>query len=184
MRRAINGSLYVVVGAIAGAASALGAIDSFGSYNVAKDSPWQAWNLALGGRAHPYALAHFLLSGRLPPVTGQMREFASQRSNDGNVLTADCRYVLTTEGGVPRWWSLAASSGKGQRSVEGFLSSDTAVGDSNGGFTIALSRGPASGNWVQTPASGAFTLIYTVADPATVSKRRSLPTLTITRTGC
>ena len=113
-----------------------------------------------------------------------MREFAAQRSDDGNVLAADCRYVLTTGTAAPRWWSLVTTSGKAGRNDASFLSSDTAIGDSAGGFTVTVSRAPASGNWLQAPAIGAFTLIYTIADPATVAKRRTLATLAIIRTGC
>lgn len=184
MRRLVSGGVYVLAGVFAGLASAFAGFDSFGSYPVAKDSPWQAWNLAVSGRAYPYVMAHFLTDGRFPPVNDQMREFAAGRSSDGNALAADCRYVLTADGPLPHWWSLLATSGKGKRDDAGFISSDSAVMESDGRIRIAVSRDPASGNWIKAPPSGAYSLIYTFADPADVSKRRSLPVLTITRTGC
>lgn len=185
VRRVVGGTLYLTLGALAGLVSALAGIESFGSYAAEKDRPWQVWNLSQSGGAHPYALAHFLAEGRLPPATGQMREFLAQRSDDGNVLAAECHYLLTSTGDTtPRWWSLLAASGRGERRAGSILSSGSAVAENDGTIYVAVSRQPQSGNWIEAPASGAFTLIYTAADPAEVSRNRAPPPFTITRIGC
>lgn len=187
MRRVVSGSLYILVGALAGVGSALLGMDSLGSYPVGTGSPWQSWNLAPSGRAHPYALDHFLIAGRLPPATAQMREFAAQRTGGGDALVSDCRYRLVapgTAGGGPRWWSMLATTGRGEPREASFLSSNGAIAESDGSIRITVSRDPAAGNWIQAPANGAFSLVYTVADPATVSKRRAPPAFSIERIGC
>lgn len=185
MKRVLGGTLYLTLGALAGLVSALAGIDSFGSYATEQGRPWQAWNLSPSGRAHPYALAHFLAEGRLPPPSGQMREFLAQRSDDGNVLAAECHYLLTSTGvNPPRWWSLLAASGRGQRQEGAFLSSGNAIAESDGTIYVAVSHQPQSGNWIEAPATGAFSLIYSAADPAEVSRQRPPPPFTITRIGC
>jgi hypothetical protein len=185
VRRAISGTLYLTLGALAGVASALAAFDSIGSYQAEKGSPWHVWDVSTSDAAHPYALAHFLTAGRLPPETGQMREFVAQRSSDGSVLDAACRYVLTAAGpSLPHWWSLLATSGRGLRQDTAFLASDTAVAESDGRMRVTVSREPASGNWIEAPARGAFSLIFTAADPSTVSGRRTPPSFTISQVGC
>jgi hypothetical protein len=185
VKRVVSGTAYLALGALAGLTSALASIDSFGNYQVEKDSPWQGRDLSPSSRAHPYSLAHFLTAGRLPPATGQMLEFVAQRSNDGNVLSAECRYLLTAaKPNTPRWWSLLAASGSGSHENAALISSETAVTENDGSIVVAVSHQPSSGNWIQSPANGAFTLTYTMADPATVSRRRTPPAFSIKRVGC
>jgi hypothetical protein len=185
MIRTVFGLLLLLAGAAAGVASAVAAIELYGQTPVGPGSPWQSWNLSPAASAYPYALAHYLLAGRFPPATGQLREYSAQRSDDGGVLTTVCEYTLVATPQASQWWSVAAfsSAGNGGGS-NAVITADTAVAEANGSLKIVVSRNPSSGNWVRPPATGAFTLLYTVAEAGAAQSPQSAPSFTIGRSKC
>ena len=185
MKRVIGGSLFLALGGLAGVASAVGVVEIYGASPVVPGSQWQNWNLAPTANSHPYALAHYLLAGRFPPATGQMREFSTQRSTDGGALTAVCDYVLVANPAPALWWSMTAySSGRPDQTANSVITADTAVVESDGSLRLAVTLSPASGNWIRPPATGAFTLLYTIAEPSPSQSHLSMPSFTVDRSGC
>ena len=185
MKKAIGGSMFLAVGALAGIASAMIGIDQAGTMSLAPGSPWQSWELSPASRAHPYVLAHYLMAGRLPPASGQMREFAAQRSDDGGVLTPVCTYLLVAKPAPGQWWSMATTSaGATDTGSNGVITADTAIAETDGIVRLAVSRQPSGGNWVRAPATGAFTLLYTLADASPGDAHPEIPAFSIDRSGC
>ena len=58
------------------------------------------------------------------------------------------------------------------------------VTESDGSVRVAVSRNPSSGNWIRPPESGAFTLLFTVAETAATQQPQSAPSFTIGRSKC
>lgn len=185
MRRMIGGSLFLTAGALAGMASAVSAIELYGATPAAPGSVWQSWEVTGRSGAHPYTLAHFLMSGRFPPAAGQMREFSAQRASDGSILTAGCQYVLTAKPAPAHWWSIALSaSGATAASANTIMTSETAIAEYDGTLKLTVSRSPASGNWVRPPVAGGFTVLFTVAEPSPTQPLTGPPGFTIERGAC
>ena len=151
-----------------------------------KGSAWEARDMSAASRAHPYAIAHYLLDGRLPPSEGQFVELTAERDAEGKAVVATCDYALTLEAGtLPRWWSLSAYAGT--LTPEGStVMSPTAVTEADGSLKITVSRHPQPGNWIKAPASGQYKLIFTASESAGASsgKPKTPGLFAIARSGC
>ncbi|MBI2720383.1 MAG: DUF1214 domain-containing protein [Rhizobiales bacterium] len=183
MRRVVSGSLYLAVGALAGVGSAVGAIEIYGAVPVAPESPWMSFEVSPNSPVQPYAVAHFLMAGRLPPALGQMREFTSQRSSDGGVLSSACDYELVAAPAPAQWWSLSASGG-GKSEPDTVITADMAIAENDGSVRVVVSRNANPGNWIRPPAGEAFTLTYMVAEASTSQAGGVLPAFAIARSRC
>jgi hypothetical protein len=176
---------FVAGGLLVGLASALGGVAVWGAAPVVASNPWQTWDISPASRAYPYALAHYLLAGRFPPATGQMREYTAHRSNDGGVLASACTYVLAATKPPAQWWSVAALSGGSiVSSAAAIQSAQSAVTEADGSLRITISRQPAPGNWLEAPQAGSFSLLYTEAESSASFHAAGAPVFTITRSNC
>ena len=185
MRNLAIGPLCLLAGGLVGLASAMMAIELYGASPARPGSPWQRWDATPSKPAYPYALDHFLLAGRLPPATGQMREFSAGRDGGGATLTARCDYVLMAEAGPRQWWSMAVvSAGGGAIAANAFIAADTTVAEHDGAVTITVSRHPAGGNWIRPTTDGGFTLLYTLAEPSPGQPAGPAPLFGIDKRGC
>jgi hypothetical protein len=185
MRRIIGSLLFLAAGALAGTASAVWAIELYGAGEIAPGNGWQSWNVSSVNNDHPYSIAHFLMAGRFPPASGQMREFSAQRSSDGRILSAGCDYVLAAKSTPGGWWSVAAyASGVASPPLNSIITSDTAIAEHDGSLRLTVSRVPAGGNWLRPPVSGGFVLLYTVAEPSPSQSHGVVPQFAIERGKC
>ncbi|MGH6854247.1 MAG: DUF1214 domain-containing protein [Aestuariivirga sp.] len=181
----VNGSIAVTAGALAGLASAVAAIELYSATPVEPASPWHSWDVSADSNIRPYALDHYLMSGRFPPAAGQMREFSTNRASDGATLNGACDYVLVAKAAPATWWTLAAFSGSSSSAPSNaVITADMAVAESDGSIRLSVSRSPASGNWIRPSSSSGFTLLYTIAEPSSSRSRAPLPMFAIDRSGC
>jgi hypothetical protein len=179
------GPLYLLAGGLGGLASVLVAIEQYGAAPAQPGSPWRSWDMTASKPAYPYALDHFLLAGRLPPATGQMREFSAARDGGGARLGGRCDYTLSLAANPPQWWSLAAvAAGGGGMAGDAHIGADTAVAEHDGSLRITVSRRPAPGNWVRPPGEGSFTLLYSLAETSPDRPSGAAPLFAIARKGC
>lgn len=183
--RLVIGSAYLVAGAVVGLSSAIWAVDYYGSATADADSIWQSWDFVGRNNANPYSLAHYLISGRLPPAAGQMREFSAQRSSDGAPLDAACSYELFSDPAPDGWWSMAAyATGKTDQRSDGLITADTTINEHDGSLRVTVAPRPAGGNWVRSPGSGSFSILYTVSESSPSQVVVTSPLFTIERNGC
>ena len=182
MREFLRGIFYLLLGTLGGYLSATAAVNSFGASPAGAGSQWRHWDVAPSSAAHPYAVAHYLLADRLPPPSGQIMEFVTDRDKDGNAIDGDCVYRVTGKPAAARWWSIALpETGTAANPV---VTAETAVLDADGLLTVTISRHPSPGNWLG-PASGEnYSLIYAVSESEAASGTTAAPPLTITRTEC
>ncbi len=182
MQEFLRGIFYLLLGAFGGYLSATATIGSIGVSPAGADGQWQYWDIASVSVAHPYAIAHYLLAGRLPPPSGQIVEFVTDRDKDGNAIDGDCVYSVTGKPAAARWWSIAIpESGAAANPV---ITAETAVLDPNGLLRVTISRRAAPGNWLR-PASGEdYSLIYAVTETEAASETATPPPLTVIRVEC
>ncbi len=184
MKGILDGSIFLVAGALAGLASAIAVIEFYSATPVEPGSPWRSWDVSPDSNVRPYALDHFLMAGRFPPAAGQMREFSAHATSEG-VLSGTCNYLLTAKQAPSLWWTLAVfsseSSGPAHNTV---LTADTAVTESDGSLRVAVSRSPSTGNWIRPPSASGFTILYTIAEPSSDLSRGPPPMFAIERSGC
>ena len=175
----------LAAGAAGGLISAMLAIETLGFAPAAPGSIWHSRDTSPEAVAYPYAVAHYLLQGRLPASTEQSQEFAAERDSEGNRISAECTYALTGKPDLAHWWSLSAGSGtRGSDPRSTFLTSSDAVREADGTLTVTLSQHPAPGNWIRPPTQGRYALIYTVAGFSTADDAAAIPPFTVTRTRC
>lgn len=185
LRRLPGAALILAAGAVAGLISAVVAIESLGWAPAGPGSNWQSRDTSHDAAAHPYAVAHYLLQGRLPASSDQTQEFAADRDSDGNRIYAECTYALTGTPDARHWWSLSAGSGTRAADPHStFLTSSDAVRNADGTLTVALSLQPMPGNWIRPPTSGRYVLIYTVAGFAAAGDAGLVPPFALKKTGC
>ena len=182
MRRFFSAPFFLLGGALAGVASAYAAVQMLGLEAISSGSPWQVRNVAATAAVHPYTVAHYLLRGRLPPSGGQFVEFTASGDEAGNALTAACDYVLTLPGDKqPGWWSITS---EGDAEVENATAMSSAiVAEADGSVRLTASPYPQPGNWIATPRSGRYSLLYT-ASRAEAGSAGAVPAFTIAKGRC
>ena len=182
MRRFFSAPFFLLGGALAGVASAYGAVQMLGAEAIASGSPWQVRDVAATAAVHPYTVAHYLLRGRLPPSGGQFVEFTASSDEAGSALTAGCDYVLTLpRDKQPSWWSVTA---------EGDVTADDAtamssgiVAEADGSVRLVASPYPQPGNWIAAPRSGRYSLLYT-ASRGEAESAAAVPAFTLAKVRC
>jgi hypothetical protein len=179
----VNGSIFLVAGALAGLASAVAAIEYYSATPVEPKSPWHSWDVSPGNKVRPYALDHYLMAGRFPPSMGQMREFSAREASDGGALSGACNYVLSASAAPSSWWTVSVFT-SGNPGSNAVITADMAVIESDGSLRLTVSRSPASGNWIRPPSTGGFMLLYTIAEPSSNLARGPFPMFTIERSHC
>ncbi|HUR44066.1 MAG TPA: DUF1214 domain-containing protein [Aestuariivirga sp.] len=180
----VNGSLAVAAGILAGLASAVAAIELYSATPVDSAGPWRSWDVSSSSKIRPYALDHYLMSGRFPPAAGQMREFSTHRTSDGSTLNGACDYLLVAKTAPALWWTLAAFSDDATPGSNAVITADTVIAENDGSIRLIVSHSPANGNWIRPSSAGNFTLLYTIAEPSSDFARAALPMFTVERVGC
>ncbi len=185
LRKLPGAVLTLAAGAALGLISAMLAIELLGFAPAAPGSIWQSRDTSPDATAHPYAVAHYLLQGRLPASTDQTHEFSADRDQEGNRISAECIYALTGKPDTGHWWSLSAGSGtRGSDPHSTFLTSSDAVRNADGTLSVTLSQQPMPGNWIRPPTPGRYMLIYTVAGFSAAGDAGAVPPFTLNKVRC
>ncbi len=175
----------MVAGGLIGIATAVASVDYLGSSPVGEGSTWQSYDVSDELAAAFYSNAHYLLGGRLPPAPGQQQEMTTGRDSDGNLLSADCSYLVSGDSWTHIWWSIATAADNGVKPrVEAMLTSDSAVFNTDDSLWLTVSQAPAPGNWIRPPANRNFVLIFTAAGESGLAMQEPLPDLKVTKGGC
>lgn len=183
--RTVIGSAYLVAGAVLGLSTAIWAVDRFGSAAASADGVWRKWDFVGRNSNNPYSLAHYLISGRMPPAAGQMREFTAVRSSDGALLSAACVYDLYADPAPDSWWSMAAySEGPAGAEAHGLITSDTTINENDGSVRVTFAPQPFGGNWARAPKTGYFYILFTISEASPSGAAVTEPLFRIERSGC
>jgi hypothetical protein len=182
MRHFIWATAYIAGGVAAGALSAYVMIQSAGVEPAGADLPWLSRAAAISETDSFYVRAHYLLEGRLPPAPGQLTEATAETDSGGQPLTGSCVYRIQSTGPLPAWWSISVIGGASEAApLQSTASSDTAIRQPDGTAEIMVYPSPRPGNWLKSPATRRFTILYSGLPRGSA---REAPAFAITRESC
>lgn len=172
----------VLCGVVGGWASALSFIDSVGSMPAGATGNWRMWDLASGTASNPYARAHFLIEGRVPPAQSLFQVYTNSLDDDGDTLRSSCVYKIVANNLESRWWSLSVGPSGGDSSAA--LTSDDVVRGADNSLNIAVARSPVAGNWIRPATEGTLTLQLVVSNTDELEAAGDLKLPTVQRVSC
>ncbi|MCU0817908.1 MAG: DUF1214 domain-containing protein [Beijerinckiaceae bacterium] len=153
-----------------------------------------AWSFAprIGSELiDPYARARMLVSGELPLANGEGFSLVASVDENGETLSARCTYRVSGPLPAARFWTLTITTPNGQLldtplRRSSFTSAEV-LRFAGEPFAIEIGARPLPGNWLPTPASGAFLLTLRLYETplsatATVLDPAMLPR--VERVGC
>jgi hypothetical protein len=146
--------------------------------------PWKSWFSGTASLRDPYANAHYLMFGRLPPALGQELLFEASQDDEGATLDASCDYVLTGPRLSARWWQLMLTDEGTGRPTALTLSSPHAIGEPDGSLRIAISRQPKTGNWINPDDLSRFSLVLKLRPGSGLNAAASITLPRIGREAC
>jgi hypothetical protein len=155
----------VLCGVVGGWASALSFIDSVGSMPAGTTGNWRVWDLASGTSSNPYARAHFLFEGRVPPAQPLFQVYTNSRDDEGSTLRANCIYKIAAKDLESRWWSLSVGPLDNlDNESSAVVTSEDVVRNPDRTVNVAMARYPVAGNWIRPAADGSIVLQMVVSN--------------------
>lgn len=150
---------------------------------------WQALPTIDASTADPYVRARIARSGEIGMGAGEGLTFVTHVDGRGDALTATCDYRLNGRSPAARLWTLTAEGEGGRPGLtpEGraHLDNRNLLRDGDGRFLISLSERARPGNWLPTPATGAYMLVLRLYDTPIALASGQFPDLpTIEREVC
>jgi hypothetical protein len=180
----IKASGIIFAGVVLGMVSAQWSIERTATAMTTGDGPWRSWFSGTASIRDPYANAHYLMFGRLPPALGQELLFEAAQDDEGSVLDASCDYILTGPRLSARWWQLALTDEETGQPTTATLSSARAIGEPDGTMRIAISRQPKTGNWINPDELSRFSLVLKLRPGSGLNTAASVVLPRIKREAC
>lgn len=173
----IKAAGILFAGVVLGVMSAQWSIDRKATAMTQGGGPWRSWFSGTASIRDPYANAHYLMFGRLPPALGQELLFEAAQDDDGATLDASCDYVITGPRLSARWWQLALADEETGTPAAAALSSPRLIGEADGTLRIAISREPKTGNWIDPGDISRFVLVLKLRPGSGLNAAASVVTL-------
>ena len=175
----------VMCGVVGGWASALSSIDSVGSQPAGATGNWRMWDLASGTASNPYARAHFLIEGRVPPAQSLFQVYTNSLDDEGSTLLSGCVYKISANDLESRWWSLSVGPVDSQdKDSSAAVTSEEVVRDPDSSLSVALARYPVAGNWIRPAGEGSLTLQLVVSNTDGLQAAGDLKLPSVQRVSC
>jgi len=177
-------TVFLIIGLTLGVGSARWLIARSASAVPLGTGAWKIWSPERDNGDDPYGIAHYFLSGRLPPAANQVRIYETEEDDDGALFDGDCIYTVSGPSQAARWWEIAVidpQAGPRFESDERMsgISSAQIVNNPDGNFNITIARDPMPGNWISpgdlshysVAVSLRFARLRDTLDPAAVLPR-------------
>lgn len=175
----------ILCGAVGGWASALYFIDSVGSNPAGATGNWRMWDLASGTSSNPYARAHFLFEGRVPPAQSLFQVYTSSHDDEGSRLHSGCVYKISADDLESRWWSLSVGPlDNPEKDSPAVVTSDEVVRGSDSSVNVAVARHPVAGNWIRPAMEGNIVIQLVVSNAGGSQAAGILSLPTVQRVSC
>lgn len=173
----IKASGILFAGVVLGIVTAQWSIEKTATAMTAGGGPWKSWFSGIASIRDPYANAHYLMFGRLPPALGQELLFEAAQDDEGASLDGSCDYVLTGPRFSARWWQLALADERSGEASTVTLSSPRFVGEPDGTMRIQISREPKTGNWIDSSDVSRFVMVLKLRPGSGLNAGASVVTL-------
>ncbi|MEP7172974.1 MAG: DUF1214 domain-containing protein [Aestuariivirga sp.] len=175
----------VLCGVVGGWASALSLIDSVGSSPAGAAGTWRMWDLAAGTASNPYARAHFLMEGRVPPAQSLFQVYTNSLDDEGDTLRSGCTYRVAANDLESRWWSLSVGpSNSEDRDSSAAVTSDEVVRGTDNSLSVTVARSPVAGNWIRPATEGTLILQLVVSNTDELEAAGDLKLPSVKRVSC
>ncbi|MGE0004916.1 MAG: DUF1214 domain-containing protein [Parvibaculaceae bacterium] len=173
----IKASGIIFAGVVLGIVTAQWSIEKTATAMTAGGGPWKSWFSGTASIRDPYANAHYLMFGRLPPALGQELMFEAAEDEEGAALDASCDYVLTGPRLTARWWQLGLADEETGEPSAVTLSSPRLIGEPDGSMRITISREPTPGNWINPGPLSRFVMVLKLRPGSGLNAGASVVTL-------
>ena len=152
-----------------GIVSTLAALDATVGFGSIRIGSWDAFPEAQTVEADPYAKSHRARAGKLLYGTAEGLSFAAEVDSDGQRLNSLCRYRISGQTPLARFWTIYAADQQGNllddasgRPVA--LNSRTLLRGPEGGVDITVAATAQTYNWLAVPSNSTFRLVLTLLD--------------------
>jgi hypothetical protein len=175
----------VLCGVVGGWASALSFIDSVGSKPAGATGNWRVWDLASGASSNPYARAHFLFEGRVPPAQSLFQVYTNSRDDEGSRLRSSCIYKIAAKNLESRWWSLSVGPlDSPDKETSAVVTSEDVVRNPDRTVSVSMAKYPVAGNWIRPAVDGNIVLQMVVSNAGGPEATEDLTLPSVQRVSC
>jgi hypothetical protein len=167
--RSLRAMAILAIGSVVGVLTAAMAVKYVGANGSVHSGPWSSAIDAGGAKRGPYTRAAIALGATLALSREETIYFLASKDDDGDALRSSCNYSIKGQDLPARWWSITLY-GQDHYLIENpqnrwsYSSADVAH-DADGGFTIAVSRTPQPGNWLDPAQSSGLVLVTRLYQP-------------------
>jgi hypothetical protein len=159
----------VLMGLVIGSGSAILAFEKRAGENSFSNGPWRTDLTAGSQQADMYTRCRVAVHGLLALNPSEAIYYTARTDSEGRPLSSDKVYRVVGRPPDARWWSITAY-GPDDFLIDNELglysfTSDTATLDSEGKFTICVSKTRKSGNWLPLGNSRTFDLSLRLFNP-------------------
>jgi hypothetical protein len=158
----------LIVGVGLGAGSVIVGMNLVGRASSISSGAWQTNLFAGSEKADPYLRLSTAVRGLLALSQSETIYYGASRDSDGNPLSANCTYRIEGKAPDARWWSVTAYDERGFLfpNVSRFsYNMNDLTPDSQGVYTIYVSRTPHSGAWLPLGEPSRFSLTLRLYNP-------------------
>lgn len=163
MRILVDLALAAVIALLVGLGSAFLVIDRSSLSGSTVIGAWTVQAATGLARPNPYAAAATATVVDLPLGTAEGLTFVAFSDDQGDPLSGQCDYALAGQTLLTRLWTLTLYDSEGRLtdnpSGRTSFHSREILRATDGGFTVAVTALPRSGNWLPAPAEGPFRLV-------------------------
>lgn len=142
----------------------------FGAVRV---GPWVAWREAGSPTPDPYTRAYVSRSGSFQLGVSEGLQFVATSDSDGQRLDRACRYRIDGKTPVAAFWTLAPVGPDGsfvtRAGAPTAFNSTRVARNTDGSVQLYVSPTLSPRNWLEIDGEGAFTLVLTLYDTASIS---------------
>ncbi len=158
----------VSIALVGGIGSAYLAVDRGRLFNAVTLGQWTAYPSAGTPDADPYSAATLARTGQVPLGAGEGLVFFGDTDSQGNALTGACDYRITGETPPARLWTLTATDTSGRLIANSAgrtsLDSRALLRNTDGSFSVAVSRYARPGNWLPLGEAGRVVFVLRLYD--------------------
>lgn len=159
----------ILIGLAIGSGSAILAFENTASESSFTNGPWRTDLTAGSQQADMYTRCRVAVHGLLALNPSEAIYFTARTDNSGRPLNSDNVYGIVGKPPDARWWSITAY-GADDFLIDNELglysyTCDTVAYDSEGNFTIYVSKTPKPGNWLPLGNAKGFDLCLRLFNP-------------------
>ncbi|MBV9420910.1 MAG: DUF1214 domain-containing protein [Alphaproteobacteria bacterium] len=168
MRTALKVVAVVVIGVVLGLAATWAAVIRGGWGGAVSNGPWRTDLNTGSAAAGIYQRAGVAVHGLLALNRSETIYYTANRDSDGAMLDGACVYQVIGKDPPTRWWSVTAYAADDylipNPANRYSVSMNSVARRSDGTFTITVSKGGATENWIPV-TDGRFSLSIRLYNP-------------------